>query len=264
ARRSVVRAHPPLLGSFDAARRQPLNPEASGRTHSAHGASCAVCNIWDPRRRGARRRPRTRRQALMERLERYAPLSGVLAVVLWVAGVVVMDSDMPGDKAPGAEIAAWFDSKSGAILLAVTFFGIGSAAFMWFLGTLAARLRGARGDGRLPGIMFVAGAASIALVTMGPGSYAAGAMAYGSLDRTLEPGAAEVLFVLGQGFFVVAEFVAVAFMGAACLALAVMLIFSPIGWAALYLGIPLWTLVTGIWLYLRGSSARGAAEAVAP
>ena len=208
----------------------------------------------------------------MERLERLAPLTGVLAVALWVAGVVLLDSDLPGDRAPGSEIAAWFDSKSGTILLAVTFFGIGSAAFMWFLGTLAARLRASSGDGRLPSIMLVAGAASIALVTMGPGSYAAGALAYSSLDRTLQPGAAEVLYVLGQGFFVVAEFVAVAFMAAAglailrsalvpawlgwaCLVLAVVLAITPIGWAALYLGIPLWTLVTGIFLSVRSSPA---------
>jgi hypothetical protein len=211
----------------------------------------------------------------MGRFERYAPLTGVLAVALWVTGIVVLDSDMPDDKAPGAEIAAWMDSKSGAILLAVTFFGIGSAAFIWFLGTLAARLRGASGDWRLPSIMLAAGTASIALVTMAPGSYAAGALAYDGLGRTLEPGAAEVLFVLGQGFFVVAEFVAVAFMAAAggailrsnavpawlgwaCLALALILIISPIGWAGLYLGIPLWTLATSIWMTIRSSVAAAA------
>jgi hypothetical protein len=123
--------------------------------------------------------------------------------------------------------------------------------------------------------MFAAGAASIALVTMGPGSYAAGALAYDSLERTLEPGAAEALFVLGQGFFVVAEFVAVAFMASAGLAilrsnllprwlgwvslvLALILIISPIGWAALYLGIPLWALVIGIWLMTQSPAVHTA------
>lgn len=206
----------------------------------------------------------------MMRLERFAPLTGVLAVTLWVVGVVLIDRGIPGDKSSGSEIAAWFDAKSGTILLAMTLFGVGSAAFMWFLGTVAARLRAASGDARLPAIMFVTGAVAIALVTMGPGSYAAGALAYSSLglNRTLQPDAAEVLFVLGQGFFVAAEFIAVACMGAAGLAilrsdtfpawlgwvsiaLAVILIVTPIGWVALYLGIPLWTLVTAVVLYRR-------------
>ena len=204
----------------------------------------------------------------MKRFERLAPLTGVLAVVLWVVGIVVMDSDLPADTATGTEIAAWFDQKSGTILLAMSLFGVGSAAFVWFLGTVAARLRSAGGDARLPGIMFVAGSAAIVLVTMAPGSYTAGALGSENLKRALEPGAAEALFVLGQGFFVAGELVAVAYMGAAglsilrsgllpawlgwaSLALAAMLVVNPIGWAALYLGVPLWTLVAGVWLYVR-------------
>jgi hypothetical protein len=204
----------------------------------------------------------------MQQFERFAPLTGVLAVVLWVVGLVVMDSDLPADTASGTEIAAWFDQKSGAILLAMTLFGVGSAAFVWFLGTVAARLRSANGDARLPGIMFAAGTAAIVLVTMAPGSYTAGALGSENLKRALEPGAAEALFVLGQGFFVAAELVAVAYMGAAGLAilrsgllpawfgwvsvaLAAILVVNPIAWAALYLGVPLWTLVAGVWLYIR-------------
>jgi hypothetical protein len=204
----------------------------------------------------------------MQRFERFAPLTGVLAVVLWVAGIVVMDSDLPADTASGTEIAAWFDQKSGAILFAMTLFGVGSAAFVWFLGTVAARLRSANGDARLPGIMFAAGTAAIVLVTMAPGSYTAGALGSENLKRALEPGAAEALFVLGQGFFVAAELVAVAYMAAAGLAilrsgllpawfgwvsvaLAAILVVNPIAWAALYLGVPLWTLVAGVWLYVR-------------
>jgi hypothetical protein len=208
----------------------------------------------------------------MGRFERFASLTGVLAVVLWVVGIVVMDSDLPADTASGTEIAAWFDQKSGAILLAMTLFGVGSAAFVWFLGTVAARLRSANGDARLPGIMFAAGTAAIVLVTMAPGSYTAGALGSENLKRALEPGAAEALFVLGQGFFVAAELVAVAYMGAAGLAilrsgllpawfgwvsvaLAAILVVNPIAWAALYLGVPLWTLVAGVWLYVRPAEA---------
>lgn len=183
-----------------------------------------------------------------------------------MVGIVVMDGDLPADTASGTEIAAWFDQKSGTILVAMTLFGVGSATFVWFLGTVADRLRSANGDARLPSIMFAAGTSAIALVTMAPGSYTAGALGSENLKRALEPGAAEALFVLGQGFFVAAELVAVAYMGAAGLAilrsgllprwfgwasivLAAILVVNPIGWAALYLGVPLWTLIAGIWLY---------------
>ena len=84
--------------------------------------------------------------------------------------------------------------------------------------------------------------------------------------------------MLGDGFFVVAEFIAVGFAGAAAVALirgrnspswlgwitallAIILMFGPIGWAGLIFGIPLWTLGVSIWLFIRGGrSAEASAE----
>lgn len=210
---------------------------------------------------------------MSKRLERFAPLMGVLAVVLWIIAVIVMESgDSPADNAPGAEIAAWMDTSSSRILLGATFLGIGSAAFIWFLGSLAEHFR-ADGEGRLATVVVACGAAAATMFTCLSAPSAAGALAFDNLDRSLSPQAAETLMVLSDGFFVIAEFIAVGFVGAAAVALirgkgspswfgwltallAIVLMVGPIGWAGLIFGIPLWTLGASIWLFIRGG--RGA------
>lgn len=199
-------------------------------------------------------------------LERYAPLTGVLAIVLWVIGAVVLWSNAPADDAAGATIAAYFDDETNRILLATSIFGLGTSAFIWYLGSLAARLRSAEGTGRLASVVMAAGTSAAVLFTLLPATFAAGALAYENLDRTLSSEAAETLWVLGDGFFVAAEFVAIAFLGAAAVSilrsrvfpawfgwltavLAIVLVIGPIGWAALLFGIPIWTLVTSLWLF---------------
>lgn len=215
-------------------------------------------------------------------LARYAPLSGIVAVVLWILGIVAAEGgDSPGDKASGVEIAAYFDKDSTRILLAASLWCLGSAAFIWFLGSLAARLRATVGDGRLASIVFGAGVAAATVWACGSAPGAAGALAYEQRERTLSPAAAEALDVVGDGFFLVTEFIAVAFMGAAAVAIlrgrvfpawfgwltgliAIVLIVGPIGWAALVFGLPIWTLVVSIWLFVRQPAAEAAPAPRAP
>lgn len=203
---------------------------------------------------------------MLRRAERFAPLMGVLAVVLWVVAEILIFDGAPGDKAPGTEIAAWFDDESTRILVAMLIFGLGASAFIWFLASLAARLRAAEGSPRLPSIVLVAGTAAAALFTMVPGVLSAGALAIENLDRTLSPQAAETLWVLTDGFFYASEMIAVAFMGAAAVSIlrtrafptwygvvtaiiAIALAVAPIGCAALIFAVPIWTLVTSVWLF---------------
>jgi hypothetical protein len=191
-----------------------------------------------------------------------------------IALIIAESGDSPADDAPGIEIAAWMHTDSNRILLAATFLGIGSAAFIWFLGSLAEHFR-ADGEGRLATVVVASGTAVATVFTCFMAPAAAGALAFENLDRSLSPQAAETLWVLSDGFFVVAEFIAVGFAGAAALALirgksspswfgwitallAIVLIIGPIGWAGLIFGIPVWTLGASIWLFVRG---RGDAEA---
>ena len=216
---------------------------------------------------------------MLRRLERYAPLMGVAAVVLWVIAVILIFDGAPGDKAPGTEIAAWFDAKTTRILVAMLLFGLGTSAFIWFLASLAARLREAEGNPRLPSIVLVAGAAAAAVYSLVPAVLSAGALAYDNLNRTLSPQTAETLWVLPDGFFYASEMIAVAFMAAAALSMlrtrafpawygvvtaiiALALAVAPIGWAALIFAIPIWTLVTSVWLFV-GQARRPAAAPAA-
>jgi hypothetical protein len=204
---------------------------------------------------------------MLKGLERFAPLTGVLAIVLWVIGVFIMFNDAPGDKAPGSEFAAWFDKDTTSILGAMLIIGLGTGAFIWFLASLATRLRAAEGNGRLPSIVMVAGTAAAAVYTLVPAVLSAGALAYDNLDRTLSPQTAETLWVLPSGFFYASEMIAVACLGAAALSMlrsrafpvwfgivtglvALVLAIAPIGWAAFIFGIPVWTLVTSVWLFV--------------
>lgn len=204
---------------------------------------------------------------MLKGLERFAPLTGVLAIVLWIAGVFIMFHNAPGDKAPGAEIAAWFDKETTTILGAMLMIGLGTCAFIWFLASLATRLRAAEGGGRLPSIVMVAGSAAAAVYTLVPAVLSAGALSYDNLDRPLSAQTAETLWVLPNGFFYASEMIAVACLGAAALSMlrsrafpvwfgivtgivAVVLAIAPVGWAAFIFGIPIWTLVTSIWLFV--------------
>ena len=213
-------------------------------------------------------------------LARYAPLTGVVAVVLWILALITTESNSPGDNATGEEIISYFDNHGTRILLGVTLFGLGSAAFIWFLGSLTSRLNTGLHDGRIGSIVLAAGTAAVLAFTCVLAPAGAGALAYDNRDRTLSPASAETLDILGDGFFLVAEFIAVAFMFAAAIGIlrsgvfpawfgwltaliGVVLIIGPVGWAALIFGIPIWTLIVSIWLFLRQSGDSAAIPAVA-
>ena len=201
-------------------------------------------------------------------LARFAPLTGVAAIVLWIVGVIVAESDSPDDDAPGTEIAAYFADHDTEIFVGAGLFCLGSAMFIWFLSSLAAYFRAAGDDGRLATVMVSGGVATAATLALIAAPDVAGALAVENSDRELSPAAAETLSVMGDGFFVVAELLAVALLGAAALMIlrtkafptwvgyvtalfTVGLLVLPIGWAFLIWGMPLWTLVTSIWIFMR-------------
>jgi hypothetical protein len=204
------------------------------------------------------------------RWERYGPLSGILAVVLWVISVFVIESaDSPGEDAGGAEIAAYFESDGSKLLAGSFIFMVGTAVFIWFLGSLRARLFWAEGGaGRVTAIVFGSGlvVAAMSMGLMAP--QAAGGLMADETDAPIDPGAAQAFEALGDGFFVAAEatvfvfFLAIAlaafrtralpvWLGWASLVLGIVALVPWIGWAVYIWGLPLWVLVVSIWLYMR-------------
>src|SRR5687768_6149611 len=85
--------------------------------------------------------------------DRYSPLSGVLAVIGWVVGIILLDT-VDREEA-GASLLAAYKADEGQIIAGGIVWLIGTAFFIWFLGSLRCRLLAAEGgDGRLTSIAF--------------------------------------------------------------------------------------------------------------
>ena len=93
-------------------------------------------------------------------LERWAALGGVLYVILFVVGTILLVGDEPsGDASPG-EVVRWY-SDSGhrdKITLGWALVGLGLFFFLWFLVALRQALIRLVGEGFLPTLATVGGA----------------------------------------------------------------------------------------------------------
>ena len=102
----------------------------------------------------------------MSRLHRWAPLSGVLAVILWIAGIFLITQSDPDDHATDDQILAWYKAHTNTVLLGGWAFMLGCLAFIWFAAVLRARLLGAEGgSGTTTTVAFV-GAIAAAMFGM--------------------------------------------------------------------------------------------------
>jgi hypothetical protein len=207
------------------------------------------------------------------RWERFAPLTGIVAVVLWIVGVITESSTGYSEKDTPAEILAVLQEDANTLIAAGVVFAFGVVFFIWFLGSLRAALYAAEGGvGRLSSIAYGSGmlAAICLLLQVAP-------TVQGAIDEDdLSADAAQSLQSMGEAFFFGAElallamFVAVGlvilrsrvlpvWLGWVSLAIALLLAIIPIGWAGVVWAFPLWLLVTSVLLYLRAPAAPVAA-----
>jgi hypothetical protein len=206
--------------------------------------------------------------------ERYAPLTGVLAVVLWVIGIIVFQTSV--DSKNPATLLDSYRNDEGSILLGGFLWLLGTFAFFWFLGSLRARLAAAEGGVlRLTSLAFGGGVAAAIFGFGLPAPEMAAAIADGA---DLSGPAAEAIHVISDVFFIGAEMSAAVLLAAtglhalrtlsfprwlawASLVVALALIVLPIGWAALLFAFPLWVLVMS---WLLSSATADTTEASAP
>ena len=206
--------------------------------------------------------------------ERYAPLTGVLAVVLWVIGIIVYQSAV--DAKNPATLLDSYRNEEGSILLGGFFWLLGTFFFFWFLGSLRARLAALEGGvQRLTAIAFGGGVAAAIFGFALPGPDMAAAIADGA---DLSGPAAEAIRVVSDTFFIGAEMSAAVLLAATgihalrthllprwlawvSLVVALALIILPIGWAAMLFAFPLWVLVLS---YLLWSASANTTPAGAP
>ena len=209
--------------------------------------------------------------------ERHAPLTGVVAVVLWVIGAILLQSGGRADQeAAASEHLTFYAENEGKILTGAFLFGLGTLFFIWFLGSLRDRLyRGEGSTGRVSAIAWGGGLVTAALLLANLAPDIAAAL---TDDEVLAPAAAQALNVLTVGFFAAAELAAAVLTAAAALAiwrtgvlprwlalasaaLALWLLIVPIGWLGLIFGFPLWVLITSVLLYMSTRDPNRADEA---
>jgi hypothetical protein len=213
---------------------------------------------------------------------RWEPLTGVIAVALWLIGVFTLDgvADSPDSDASPEQVLAFYRDDTDVILTGGFLFMIGGAFFMWFLSSLRSRLLTAEGGlGRLSTLAFAGGIATAVFLIATPGGDVAAAVE----EDDLSPTSADALHDITDAFFVGAEVSAIVLtlatglvairtgalpkiFGWLSVLLAVWLVIGPIGWAGLLLGFPLWVLAASVLLTLpqRPGRAARAEEPLAP
>src|SRR5918992_4610463 len=124
---------------------------------------------------------------MMARVDRWMPLTGVVAVALWIIGVFVLESVSP-DGESGEEILAYLDDEDTSIFIGAFLIALGTAFFLWFVGILRAALYAAEGPpGRLTAVAF-AGAIGKAVFDMGLAGATAGRAPPGGRGGGASPG----------------------------------------------------------------------------
>lgn len=212
---------------------------------------------------------------MIDRVERVSALAGVLAALLWIAGVVLIGGGhvgLPGGiPEEGAdEVLAHFQGNADAVVSGGWLFMLGSLAFLWFVGILRSRLVRAEGGAETFGSIAFAGGVSTGVFALGiPTGGVVAALGVGQLG-TSEMAA---LNAVEATFFIGAELSAIVLLAAATVVafrtavlprwwagmsilLAVWLVIGPIGWIGVLAGIPVWTITTSVILARADRHAR--------
>jgi hypothetical protein len=199
------------------------------------------------------------------RLERLAPLTGFIAVALWILGVFLLEKDDRPDGKDTAAFVAWVEENDTSILAGAIIFGFGVLFFLWLLGSLRTALITAEsGTGRLSSITFASGVAvSISLMF----TYLPHAQAAFDHENTSDT-AIEALVRVGDAFFGGAVLFSIPMLTATALAvirfgglprwlawfslvIALIMAIPTLGFFGVVVGLPVWTLLVSVLLYRR-------------
>jgi hypothetical protein len=205
-------------------------------------------------------------------------ITGLLAVALWIVGLILLTHNGPADHATGSEILAWYRSDTNTILLGGWLFMLGCLSFVTFLSGLRVRLADVLGaSSPLPGLA-LAGAAIAGVCGMLTAAVDVG----GAIDKSdIGPSTAAAFSHFLDVFFVSAELAAILPVAVVAIAawrtrvlprwwaafsalVAVVLLIGPIGWLGLIFGVPVWMIGTSLLVLLRSPErVRGTAAATA-
>jgi hypothetical protein len=147
---------------------------------------------------------------MISQIERWAPISGIVFVVLMVAGSILV-GDVPGADAPEQEIADYLADSDNHTrnIIGAYLWAVGALAFLWFLTRLRSDLRRAEGGtGALSNLVFGAGVAFTAVWMVSAAALASVAYAIELRDAPISdpdlvrvlPPMGGLLLLLGGGF----------------------------------------------------------------
>jgi hypothetical protein len=194
---------------------------------------------------------------------RYEPLAGIGAVALWVVGTFLLEKDDRPEGQDTQAFVSWVEENDTAILAGGIVFGFGVLLFVWMLGSLRSALTTAEGgSGRLAAIAFGSGIATSVCLMAIYLPHAQAAFDHANISDT----SVDALVHIGDAFFAGVELFAIPLLVATglatrrhgplprwyawvCLVLALVLAIPPIGWLGVFLGLPLWVLITSLLLY---------------
>jgi hypothetical protein len=154
--------------------------------------------------------PEVRRKGvtMARQFERWAPLGGIIFVVLMVTGTFFV-ANVPDANAPQQMIADYLVDSGNHTrnIIGAYMWVVGALAFLWFLTRLRSVLRRAQG-GILPNVVFGAGVIYSALMMASGVAFAAVAYAFGLRDAPVSnpdlvrvlPQMAWMILLLGAGF----------------------------------------------------------------
>jgi hypothetical protein len=147
---------------------------------------------------------------MVSQVERWAPIGGIVFVVLMVVGSSLV-GDVPAPDAPEQEIAGYLADSDNHIrnIIGAYLWVIGALAFLWFLTRLRTDLRRAEGGtGALSTVAFAAGVAFVAVWLVSATAFASVAYAIELRDAPVSdpdlvrvlPPMGRLLLLLGGGF----------------------------------------------------------------
>ena len=135
--------------------------QTRGKARVFTGASSGSASEADWRRT----RPWTKGVTMARQLERWAPLGGIVFVVLMLVGASFV-TDVPEADASASEITAYLADSDNHVrnIIGAYMWVVGALAFLWFLARLRADLRRAEGGpGTVSSLAFGAGVVFAAL-----------------------------------------------------------------------------------------------------
>jgi hypothetical protein len=183
-------------------------------------------------------------------VKRYAPLSGIVFVVLFIVAFVVLGGSTPGIGKPPADVASFYaqhhdkETNAAFVLALATFFLALFVASSWML---------IRDEGQVwSALFFGGGMVAVAVFLVAASIHLA--LADGG-DHNLDPVALQALNALDNDTFVGFTSVGIMLLGAAGAMIPRQAVLKWLGWLALVIGIAVFTPVgfvafagAGIWI----------------